>query len=201
MSVQQRQSPWISPEEYLEGEKISQVRHEYVDGEVYAMAGASRTHSLISGNIFAAFHSHLRGMPCEAHSNDMKARIEHRNIFYYPDVFVTCDPRDLDAEDYSRFPKVIVEVLSPTTASIDRDAKLRDYQSLVSVDEYVLVSQDEPRIEAFRRRDGGCWEYRLYTSEEDFRFESLDLRIPMDQVYEKVRFGATGRNASQVRGI
>ena len=197
MSIQQRQSPWISPEEYLEGEKLSQVRHEYVDGCVYAMAGASTAHNTIAGNLFAVIRLHLRGTPCRAYISDMKARIEARSIFYYPDLFVTRDPQDRETDDYKRFPRLIVEVLSSTTASIDRGAKLRDYQSLGSLDEYVLVSQDEPRIESYRRRDGGWWEYRVHSSNDDFRFESVDLTIPMDRVYEDVEFSAAGRDAYQ----
>src|SRR5436190_18043091 len=104
---------WISPEEYLEGERLADVRHEYVDGRVYAMAGAKANHNRICVNITADLHSALRGKPCEPFTTEMKARILwlEKTIFYYPDVLICCDPSD-DAEEYRERPRVIFEVLS-----------------------------------------------------------------------------------------
>jgi Uma2 family endonuclease len=108
------QSPnYISPEEYLEGEELSQIKHEYINGQIYAMAGASDAHVTIAGNLFALLRNHVRGSGCRVYMADMKAYIETANIFYYPDVMVTCDGRDRAFPNYKKYPCLIVEVLSP----------------------------------------------------------------------------------------
>src|SRR3989442_10570028 len=134
---------WISPEEYLEGERIAEVKHEYVAGRVYAMAGASDNHNRISGNIFAALHHHLRGKPCDVFTNDMKVRTapEHGSSFYYPDVVVACDPTD-NAKYYRERPLYVFEVISPDTERTDRREKAISYYYIPTIEAYIIADQD-----------------------------------------------------------
>ena len=150
------QQPHLTPDEYLHLEAQSPVKHEYIDGQIYAMAGASDPHVTIAGNLFALLRSHVRGSGCRVYISDMKARIEALNRFYYPDVLVTCDPRDLETPTYKRFPTLIVEVLSDSTEAFDRGDKFADYQNLESLREYVLINTKRQRVECFRRNDKGC---------------------------------------------
>jgi Uma2 family endonuclease len=172
--------------EYLESEKAGSVRHEYLAGQVYAMAGASAAHNLLAGNLFARLRNHLRGGPCQVFISDMKVRIEAADTFYYPDVLVTCDPQDED--DYFKTrPSLIVEVISPSTAVIDRREKLLAYQKLESLREYVLIAQDEMKVEVYRRDAGGHWWLETLVREDELRLESVGLSIAMSEVYEDVR--------------
>ena len=139
----------FSPEQYLSYEEASPIKHEYRDGEVYAMAGASDAHVTIAGNIFAILRNHLRGSGCRIYISDMKARIDANNRFFYPDVMVTCDDRDQATATYKKFPCLIVEVLSASTEAYDRGDKFADYQSLESLQEYVLINPRRQRIECF----------------------------------------------------
>lgn len=172
--------------EYLESEKAGAVRHEYLAGQVYAMAGASATHNLLAGNLFSRLRGHLRGRDCQVFISDMKVRIEAIDTFYYPDVVVTCDPQDQD-EYFKTQPCLIVEVISPSTAIIDRREKLLAYQKLTSLREYVLVAQDEMKVEVYRRDQGGHWWLETIGLEDELRLESVDLKMPMSEVYEDVR--------------
>jgi Uma2 family endonuclease len=178
--------PHLTVEEYLEGELTANIRHEYIAGQVFAMAGASDVHNLIAGNIYARLRAHLRGSPCRAFISDMKAQVEAADTFYYPDVIVTCDPQDTEAY-YKTRPCLIVEVLSPGTEAIDRREKLVVYRKLESLREYVLVAQDERRIEVYRRDLQGVWHLETLGPDDELRFESLPpgvLRMTMAEVYE-----------------
>src|SRR5687768_17178933 len=117
---------WITPDEYLEGERSSPVRHEYVAGRVFAMAGASDDHNRIAGSLFGEIYSHLRGKRCEAFTNDMKVRLPESDAFYYPDVLVACDPSDNNRYFRER-PSHIFEVISPETERVDRREKMLAY--------------------------------------------------------------------------
>lgn len=168
--------PSLTPDEYLQLEAESPVKHEYIGGEVYAMAGATDAHVTIAGNLFALLRSHVRGTGCRAYIADMKVRIESHNRFYYPDVMVTCDPRDTETTSYKRFPKLVVEVLSDSTEAFDRGDKFMDYQALDSLEEYVLINTRHPRVECFRRNKAGLWVLQYYTPETDvFRLESINF--------------------------
>jgi Uma2 family endonuclease len=177
----------ITVEEYLAGEQLSDVKHEYVAGRVYAMAGASRGHNQVAGNVFAELRSHLRGGPCQAFIADMKARLKIRqqDIFYYPDVIVTCDPRDTD-DYFLRFPKLIIEVLSPSTERLDRKEKFESYLTVPTLEEYVLISQEQPDVTCFRR--SSAWEPHVVSGiEAAMHLESVDFTLPLSVVYENVR--------------
>jgi Uma2 family endonuclease len=145
----------VSVEDYLSGELLSEIRHEYVGGEVYAMAGANNTHNILSGNIFAALHAHLEGTPCVPYVSGMKVKVKAANeeIFYYPDVMVACDPFD-NAKLWREKPVVIVEVSSPETARIDAREKNWAYQTIPSLEVYIMISQSACEVTVFRRANG-----------------------------------------------
>jgi Uma2 family endonuclease len=172
--------------EYLESEKISSVRHEYLAGYVYAMTGTSAAHNLIAGNVFARLRAHLRGGPCQVFISDMKLRIEAINTFYYPDVMVTCDAED--REDYFKTqPCLIIEVSSPSTVVIDRREKLLAYQKIATLREYILISQDEIKVEVYRCEEGGRWWEQTLEREGELDLESVGLKIDLNDIYEDVR--------------
>jgi Uma2 family endonuclease len=179
----------ISVEEYLEGEKTSDVRHEYVDGAVYAMVGASALHNLIAGSLFTAFRDHLRKSPCRVFMSDMKVRVD--DVFYYPDLLVTCGAIDPGAY-YQTAPVLIVEVLSESTEARDRLEKRLAYQRIESLEEYALVAQDKMMIEIFRRNPDG-WELETYSYGDRVRFVSIGLEIPIERLYEDAT-GFTGNS-------
>ncbi|MGH7946476.1 MAG: Uma2 family endonuclease [Opitutaceae bacterium] len=176
----------LSVEDYLKFEADGQVRHEYIGGRVYAMAGTSVRHNLIAGNLFGALFNHLRGGPCKVHMSDVKVRLEvnREDIFYYPDLMVAC-MRDGVEEYFLRYPKVIVEVLSPSTETTDRREKLLNYRLIPTLAEYVLVAQDTREI-TLHRRDEQWRPVVLTTDAATIDFPSLKFSLPLAQVYEGV---------------
>lgn len=183
--MQQAQLQTFSVDDYIQGELESEVRHEYIDGQVYAMAGAGEKHNLIALNIATALRQKARGTGCRPFISDMKLYIESLNRFYYPDVLMTCDPSD-DHEYYKDKPCLIVEVLSPSTETTDRREKLHAYQAIPSVKEYILVSQEKPEIELYRR-EKDHWQYFLLNDPSDvLHLECLNADIPMPVVFEDV---------------
>ena len=175
----------ISVEEYLEGEQLAEVRHEYIGGRVYAMSGGSEAHNILSGNFYTALREHFRGRPCRVFMADMKLRlnIAEDDIFYYPDILVTCDPAD-DAKYYKTKPTVLVEVLSPSTERLDRREKFLSYQKLPSLEEYVLVSQEEVCLTLFRRSHD--WRPELFAKGDTLRLPSVDFQQTLAALYEDV---------------
>lgn len=169
----------VSVEEYLEGEKHSQAKHEYVCGRVHAMVGASKAHNRITLNIGYALDQHLLESSCSVFVSDIKVRIGE--IFYYPDVSATCSKDDTDPF-FSTEPSLIVEVLSPTTEAVDRLCKRLAYQSLPSLQEYVLVAQEKREVQVYRRHDQG-WDLEVFVGEDTVRLESIDHELPLAQVY------------------
>lgn len=179
--------PFFSVEDYLQLETHSPIKHEYINGEVYAMAGASDSHVTIAGNLFALLRSHIRGSGCRVYIADMRVRIETRNCFYYPDVMVTCTLEDQETSNYKRFPKLIVEVLSASTEAFDRGDKFADYQTLNSLEEYVLINTRQHRVECFRRNADGLWVLQSYTPETDrFALSSVGFSDTLATLYEDV---------------
>ena len=174
----------LSVEEYFEFEANSQHRHEYIDGAVYAMSGVSESHELISGNLFAAIHGQVRGGPCKPYKSDFKLRlqIDQRDLFYYPDIMVACG-REGVSSHYLTHPKLVVEVLSPSTECIDRREKLLNYKQVATVEEYVLVSQDIAQITIYRRAQ--AWTPQVLTGAGGIAtFESVGLSLALGQIYE-----------------
>lgn len=189
MGLAEKKSEYISVEDYLEGEKISPIKYEYIDGEVYAMAGASDYHIRLSGNIFKALDDHLDEGDCETFIADMKVQASE-SVFYYPDVMVACDDANINRY-YRKQPRVIVEVTSPSTEHIDRTEKLSAYKQIKSLKEYVIVSQDAVRIDVYRRLRGDRWQWELLTDvSEELRLESVGLTLSVAQIYRRVKFPA-----------
>jgi len=183
------QQTHLTPDEYLQLEEQSQVKHEYIDGEVYEMAGALDPHVTITGNLFALLRSHVRGSGCRVYIVDMKARIETLNRFYYPDILVTCDPRDSETPAYKRFPTLIVEVLSDSTEAFDRGDKFIDYQQLETLQEYVLINTKQQRVECFRRNPEALWTFQFYTpTQKTFQLQSIKFEGTLEALYEDVTF-------------
>ncbi|MGZ8159204.1 MAG: Uma2 family endonuclease [Methylobacter sp.] len=172
----------ISPEDYLKGEPLSEVKHELIDGHVYAMAGASANHERISGNIYRRFGNHLENTPCEPFGSDMKVRIGSN--FFYPDVTVDCHFDD--AEPYfTETPIIIVEVLSKSTRRTDETIKLMSYISVPSLQEYVLIQQDFVDIQVIRRSEG--WLPKHYFLGDEITFESIGLTLSVEDIYHRVQ--------------
>lgn len=185
------QNAALSPEDYLLAEENSVEKHEHINGEVYAMAEAEDAHVTIAGNLFALLRNHVRGSGCRVFIADMKARIEELNIYYYPDVLITCDPRDRAFTSFKRYPCLIVEVLSAATEACDRGDKFADYQHLESLQEYVLINQKRQRVECFRRNAEGLWVLHSFHPGDTVRLESVGWAGAIAALYEDVEFTPT----------
>jgi Uma2 family endonuclease len=180
----------VSVADYLAGEPISEFRHEYIGGEIHAMAGASEEHNAISLNLATALQSHLKGRRCRAFIHDMKVRLQIAgdDVFYYPDVMVACDPRDTDRY-FKRFPTVIVEVLSPETERTDRREKFLSYQQIETLEEYVLVAQDKSEVTLFRRANQ--WRPEIVRQASDsLNLSSLEFSLALVDLYDGVNLSA-----------
>lgn len=176
----------LDESEYLTLEARSPVRHEYVAGEIFAMTGASVRHNIIALNLATALRTHLRGTPCRALMEGVKLYLKKERSYFYPDVMVTCEPRllELDAEtQLVDCPTLIIEVLSPSTEGIDRREKLRAYRTLPSLKEYALVSQDECKLELYRRRGDIGWDIITFEPGDVVEFASVELQMPIADVY------------------
>ena len=177
----------LSITDYLKGELISEIKHEYINGDIYAMAGAKRAHNLVSGNLFAVLHHHLQNRPCRVFASDMKVGIQTANedYFYYPDIHVSCE--QAGNTHFNSQPKLIIEVLSDSTERKDRAEKFHTYRKLDSLQDYVLVAQDCQRVEIYSRSQ--AWDLALFTREDDvFSFESVGLNLTLGQCYQDVKF-------------
>ena len=180
-------------DEYIRLENDANDKHEFHDGEIIAMAGSTPQHSTISTNIIAVLHGRLQGSPCRVHGADLRIRVPRFPSFMYADALVICGPISLDPEDKSTMavinPRVIVEVLSPTTEYLDRGRKFTRYLHLDSLQEYVLVSQDEPRTETFFRQSDGTWSFAFWEGTDAIaRIRCLDIACPHAEVYAGVEF-------------
>lgn len=174
---------YLTSAEYLLGEndRLDGIRYEYINGQTYAMAGASRNHNRVALGIASRLEQHLRGQPCDVFIADMKVGIltADEERFYYPDVQVTCSEET--AKYYNTAPKLIVEVLSDSTARTDRTEKLYAYRLLPSLQEYLLCSQDSPLLEIYRRRT--AWQIERYVAGQVCVLESVDLVLQVDELY------------------
>jgi Uma2 family endonuclease len=179
------EAPCISVEDYLAGEAVSPVKHEYVAGEVFAMAGASDAHVTVAGNIFAMLRAHVRGGPCRVYIADMKLRVDPAQSCFYPDVFVTCDPADLGEATAKQRPKVVIEVLSEATEGYDRGGKFAAYRRLPSLEEYVMIDSRSRSVEVFRRHPEG-WVLHPVPDEGRLKLLSLGFGCGLDAIYEDV---------------
>lgn len=190
MSAQSASPQPITETEYLEFERNSELKHEFINGQVYAMAGASEKHNLIVGNTYSAIHGHLRPRPCRVYPTDMRVRIDAISQYTYPDISGLCsDPTYAnDHADTLTNPLFVIEVLSPSTERYDRGAKFIAYQMIPTLQDYLLIAQDMPQIEHFRR-DGKHWIYtRAAGLDDTIQIPSIQYTLALSDVYEKITF-------------
>ncbi|TFZ67220.1 Uma2 family endonuclease [Hymenobacter sp. UV11] len=174
-----------TPEEYFELEAASEVRHEYFEGEVFAMAGASKAHNLLAQNLAVSLRTALRGKGCQTFVEDVRLVMKENIHYVYPDVLVTCDPTDRHDDYLVRHPVLIAEILSPSTAECDRTGKFANYQKIPSLRHYLLVSQSAWVVEWFRRDEAGQWIYTLlHEPTSVLQILDLGLTLPLRALYE-----------------
>lgn len=188
----------MTPAEYLAFEEKSSVKHEYVNGEVRAMAGSTDSHNRISINAVVAIDTHLEASDCQVYIADMKAQLDACNCYYYPDLLVTCDPTDRADSTCKRHAKLIVEILSKSTEAFDRGDKFIDYRTLESLEEYVLISTTNKTVEVFRRSKNGLWTLQTYQKKADdvevvVELKSIGLKIALSALYRRVELAPVDR--------
>ncbi len=188
MVISRRRAAQFTPEKYLELERSSQLKHEYIQGQVIAIASATRAHEVITDNLTALFVNHLRGTGCISHSGGVKVYMPELGVFYYPDQSVTCDEDQGSGDkDFILYPKLIVEVLSKTTAAFDRGDKFADYQTIPSLEEYVLVHQNQMVVERFFRDiEKDVWLPHIHRAKDKVRLKSIGFTCPIESLYENV---------------
>jgi Uma2 family endonuclease len=179
--------PFMSPEAYLEWEPLQDDRYEYIDGEVVAMTGGTKPHNRVAANLFTALDQHLDGR-CEVYIADVKVQVTANGPYHYPDVVVSCDPRDRNTDQLICHPSLIAEVLSPSTEAIDRGQKFRRYRQAQSLQEYLLIQSDQKGLDCFRKTATGLWVLQSYEADDELVLETVDLIIPVEALYRQVRF-------------
>jgi len=181
-------SYYVSPEEYLTIERNAEFKSEYVDGVIYAMAGGSERHNLIAANIIIALGVQLRDRPCRVYPSDLKVRVPNSNRFFYPDVSVICGETQFADEerDVILNPILVVEVLSESTEAFDRGKKFSSYQQIASLQEYLLVAQDEFVVEHYLRQEDGWLYTKASGSDADLALPALNCHIALSDIYNKV---------------
>ncbi|MEZ6060073.1 MAG: Uma2 family endonuclease [Planctomycetaceae bacterium] len=185
-----RQTHYLTPEEYLAMERASEIRHQYFDGEVFAMSGASRAHNLIVGNVSRAIGNQIVNRPCEVYQTDMRVKVSASGLYTYPDVAVVCgEPKFEDSfVDTLLSPLVLVEVLSASTEDYDRGRKFVQYRQIDSLQEYVLIAQDRQHVERWSRSDGPWTLWETDSVDAVVELTSIDCRIDVSEIYAKVQF-------------
>lgn len=176
----------VTPEEYMEGEYHAEVKHEYDNGYVVAMVGASRAHNLLALSVASAIKQHLNGTPCRAYMSDMKVRIQTKgnDLFYYPDVMVSCDSQP-PSEYYEDKPVLLIEVLSPSTEMRDKLEKLAAYSSIATLVEYFTIAQDRVEINRYVMSAGHTL-LTQYHPGDTIEFSSIGMLIAVDDIYADV---------------
>lgn len=188
-------SPSLSPTEYLDWEVTQEGRYEYEYGKVIEVTGGKLENNEIALNLIVLLRSHLRGQGCRILGGDAKLMTIPSNVYYFPDVVVSCDSRDRNAREFLQYPCLIAEVLSPATENRDRGIKLRNYLKIDSLQEYMLINSDSPSIEFYRRSDRTeVWEYLtincsdLSINDPEVQLTSIDLSLPLSLIYENIDF-------------
>ena len=179
-------SPRFTPEAYFNWEEQQLERHEYIDGEVYAMSGGSKNHSLISVRFITLFANHLDDGGCETGNSDLRVNIVETNNYTYPDVSVTCDERDKTTTQYITYPCLIIEVLSDSTEAYDRGGKFRMYRNNPVLRDYLLVSSSSIEMDLYHRNDHGDWLIINYQAGDTVELKSINLSFPIEQVYRNL---------------
>lgn len=194
MSAAEKLNSKMTVQEYLAWERTQTERHEYFAGEVFSQAGGTRRHSLIGANVLRAIGNFLEDRECEAHGSDMRVLIEATGYHAYPDVSVACSPIQGGADDVLTNPILIVEVLSPSTADLDRGTKFNHYRQIPSLLEYLVFWQDEARAEQHTRTSEGLWLLRDISGvDQMIQLSSIGLLLPLGTAYKKVSFNDTSR--------
>jgi Uma2 family endonuclease len=191
MSSQTR--PRYTLQEYLAIERGSQQKNEYLNGEIFAMGGASERHNLIVGNVFASLHAQLRGQPCKVYSSDMRVKINVTGLYTYPDVVALCGEARFDDDQHDTLinPNIIIEVLSKSTEGYDRGEKFAHYRRVESLTEYVLISQERCRIEHYVRQPDNQWLMSEASQiEESLQLPSINCKLMLADIYDKVDLDA-----------
>ena len=180
---------YISEDEYAAMEESSPIKHEYFNGRIYAMAGGSPAHNLLSHNVQGSLFARLRGKPCRGASSDQQVKIEATGLRVYPDALIVCPPERYD----ERFPNVllnpavIIEVLSPSTERLDRTDKFEHYRQIAALNHYILIAQDRVYVEHLQRNLEDVWTRRTHYQREDtLTLADLDLEIPLDEIYDRL---------------
>lgn len=183
------QAKYYTPREYLAVEREAGFRHEYMDGEIFAMAGGNKRHNLISANVIRVIGNQILDRSCSVYGSDMRIKIPFTNAYTYPDVVGLCGPEEFedDTEDNLLNPALIVDVLSKSTEAYDRGAKFESYQTIESLREYVLITQEPFRVEQFVRRDANTWTYFEFRSADDvLKLHSIECELCLRDIYHKV---------------
>jgi len=178
---------FITYNEYLAWEATQEIRHEYFNGEVVAMAGGTRNHNRISLNFSKILDNALANCQCEVYIADVKVQVEPNKKYFYPDVVVTCDERD-NAPQLVLFPCLIIEVLSPSTEAYDRGFKFAQYRNCESLQEYVLVQAEQPMVEIFQRDRNGIWLFSEYGLSDRLFLKSINVEIAVSDLYQQIQF-------------
>ena len=187
MSLQPK--PYLTPEDYLALERSADFKSEYFNGEIFAMTGASESHNLVVINTIRELSTQLKKRPCKVYANDMRVKVDPTGLYTYPDVVVTCGKAQFDDTHLDTLlnPVLIVEVLSDSTEAYDRGRKFEHYRKLDSLVEYVLIAQNRPHIESYRRQADQQWLLREYSElDGTLRLLSIDCDLALAEVYDKV---------------
>jgi Uma2 family endonuclease len=190
MVVTKDKLPRFTPEEYFQWEEEQQLRHEYINGEVYAMNGGTINHSKVASNLNFILKSHLRGGACQVLTSDARINIAQSNDYVYSDLSVTCDDRDRSTSQYITYPCLVVEVLSPSTANYDRGDKFRMYRRNPILQDYLLVDAEKIAIDLYRQNELGNWEIINYQAGDMIKLQSINLSCLIENIYEDIVFEA-----------
>jgi len=183
--------PTMTPQEYLVRERQAAFKSEYYRGEMFAMAGATREHNLIVGNVVRETGNALKARSCEVYPSDMRVKVSSTGLYTYPDATVVCGGPEFDDEQFDTFlnPTVLFEVLSESTESYDRGAKFRQYREIASLKEYVMIAPERASVECYIRQADGRWLLHEYQAlEQSATFESINITIELSEIYRNVEF-------------
>lgn len=183
MIAAQDNTSHLTPEEYFAWEETQLEKYEYIDGEVYAMGGGSKNHSLIAVKLTTLLFNHLEGSGCETGNSDLRVNIAETHNYTYPDASVTCDERDKNTSQYITYPCLIVEVLSKSTEAYDRGSKFRIYRQNPALIDYLLVSSTQIAMDLYHKNDAGEWIIVNYQEGDTIELKSINLSFPIEQVY------------------
>ena len=188
--------PTLTPEEYFVWEEQQLHRHEYLNGEVFAMSGGTINHSEIALNFGVLLKGHMKGSGCKVLNSDARVNILETTDYVYPDLSVTCDERDKTTQQFITYPCLVIEVLSPSTEAYDRGDKFRMYRQNPHLQEYVLVNSEAIAIEIFRRTDQDAWQILNYQAGDSVELKSVDLTFPIETIYEDIVFESASTEPS-----